>query len=86
MENDLNDKLGDSCPNLDRANSTFQKHINSVRRKWLKDQENVILLKYEVSQLHNLCDKLLADGRLTLDELRGSVMSRKEAKKLLFKK
>lgn len=71
--------------NIRKATSTLQKTINIIRKKWKKDINNVTLLKYETKQLHHLCDKMLADGRLTMDELRTNVNSRKEAKEILFK-
>jgi hypothetical protein len=63
--------------------SNYDKHLNSVRRKWRKDIDNVRLLKFESKQLHQLCTKLINEGRLTLDELRANVNSRVEAKELL---
>lgn len=71
--------------NSAKTHSTLQKHINSVKKKWLKDIDNIKLLKYETKQLHHLMDKMLADGRLTMDELRTNVHSRKEAKQILSK-
>ena len=72
--------------NESKAHRTFSNYINSIKKKWKRDQENVRLLKYETRQLHYLCDKLIADGRLTLDELRENVNSRQEAKKTVLNK
>ena len=68
-----------------KSNRTFAKKILSIRKKWKVDRMNVRLLKYESTQLHHLCDKLIAEGRLTLDELKSNVDSREEAKRILFK-
>ena len=65
---------------IDKANRTFAKKINSIRKKWMRDQQNVRLLKHESKQLHHLCDKLISEGRLTLQELKSAVDSREIAK------
>jgi len=69
--------------NCSKTVSTHSKMINTIRRKWRKDIDNVQLLKFECRQLHHLIDKMIADGRITLDELRDNVNSRVEAKSIL---
>ena len=60
--------------------------VKTMRAKWRRNLDNLRLLKHENTQLHHLCDKLIADGKLTLDEMRSMVNSRKEAKEILFGK
>jgi hypothetical protein len=69
-----------------KITSTFQKRINSITKKWHRDQFNVELLKLESRQLHHLVDKLISERRLTIVELRKHVNSRKEAIEILKKK
>ncbi len=68
---------------FDKANKTFSFKLKSMKKKWMRDQNNLRLLKFESKQLHHLCDKMLSDGRLTLGELRFHVNSRQEAKQIL---
>jgi hypothetical protein len=72
--------------NWAKSSSTFQKKIQTIRRKWMIDQFNVKLLKHESRQLHHLCDKLIAEGRLSLEELKSNVDSREKAKNILLKR
>lgn len=71
---------------INKVSSTYCKKNNTIRRKWLIDQHNIQLLKFENRQLHNLFNKLIADGRITIDELRSNVNSRVEASNILFRK
>lgn len=74
--------INETC-NCSKAVSTHSKIINIIRKKWRRDIDNVQLLKFESKQLHHLIDKMIADGRITLDELRANVNSRVEAKSIL---
>ena len=58
----------------------------SYYKKWKIEHDNVRLLKYESRQFHDLCAKLITDGRLSIDEFSQHIDSRREAKKKLLKK
>jgi len=73
----------DSTHNFSKASSTMQKAINVIRKKWNRDMNKNKVLKYENNQLHRLVDDMLADGRLTKDELRKKVNNRQEIRQLL---
>lgn len=69
--------------NCRKTHSSFSKIINIIKKKWRRDINKVQLLKFESKQLHQFIDKLMADGKTNIAELRANVNSREEAKVIL---
>lgn len=70
--------------NESKKDRTYTLKINTIRKKWKRDLNMLSIRKLESNQLHTLCTKLIKEGRLTLDELKASVNSREDLKKILF--
>lgn len=70
----------DALAALAKTSSSFQKKMDIVRKKWIRDQNRMKLYKYETRQLHALCTRMIKDGRLTLEELKSNVDSLENAK------
>ncbi len=69
--------------NEGKITSSYTRKINTLRKKWLRDVNILRIRKYETNQLHSLCTRLINEGRLSIDELKASVNSREDIKKIL---
>ena len=67
-----------------KGQSTNQREINRIRKKWLQDQENVRVLKYGMMEYTNFINKMIEQGKISKSDLIGQFSSRNKVKSILL--
>jgi len=69
-----------------KVHSSLMKDINRIRKTAENQIRMNILRKHQIKLLNKFLDKLLEEGRITIDELRPYMLKKKHAEKKLFGK
>ena len=64
-----------------KSDSSYTKQINRLRKHCAEISEANIFRKYQIHQFNLLVKKLLSEGRISVDEIKGYFEKKEEVKK-----